>query len=138
MAPSQASALILKAAEVANPGEIFVLKMKAVRMRDLAEACRTFFSKRFGRDPRAVEIRRIGAQPGEKAHEELMNETELANAVESGDFYVIKPNLEKTGRERSSRRQVRNLSSRDIPPLTTKEIIGELSELYPLSPERQP
>jgi UDP-N-acetylglucosamine 4,6-dehydratase/5-epimerase len=136
MAPSQASALILKAGEAARPGEIFVLKMRAIRMRDLADACRTFFSERFGRDPRKVRIKRIGRQPGEKDHEELMNETEVVNAVESGDFFIIKPDQETRRRARSIPTHARGLSSRDVPPINRNEIISELSELYPEQPER--
>ncbi len=129
MAPSQASELILRAAEAAKPGEIFVLKMKTVRIGELAEACRVFFSKRLGLDPKALAIKRIGAQPGEKVHEELMNETEMASAVDSDDFYVINPN-QRAGNVIARKGGRRGFSSNDVTPLSTEEILSELSQLY--------
>ena len=130
MAPSEASELILTAAQLANSGEIFVLKMKAVRVGELAEAARTFFSKRLGRDPHSVEIKQIGIQPGEKMHEELMNETETNNAIDSHDFYVVNPNRPDVGKTSRGKSVVKGFSSANVRPLRASEIAEELSRLY--------
>jgi FlaA1/EpsC-like NDP-sugar epimerase len=100
-----------------------------VRIGELAEACRIFFSKRLSLDPKGIAIKRIGVQPGEKVHEELMNETEMASAVDSDDFYVINPNQRVGGL--IARRGGRNgFSSNDVSPLSTEEMVSELSQLY--------
>ena len=131
MAPSEAAELILKAARVANPGEIFVLKMKTVKVGQLAEASRVFFSRRFGLDPSKIGVKQIGVAPGEKLHEELMNESESAGAIESRDFYVINPNpsFGTRGAPRNLAGR-RSFSSADVAPLKVPAIIEELSLLY--------
>jgi FlaA1/EpsC-like NDP-sugar epimerase len=131
MAPSEAAELILKAARIANPGEIFVLKMKTVKVGELAEAARDFFSSRLGIDPRKIGIKQIGVQAGEKVHEELMNESETAGAVESEDFYIINPNLSsEAGKRTRVLTGLKGLSSADVPPLKLPQIMVELSHLY--------
>lgn len=129
MAPSQAAALILSAAEEAEPGDTFVLKMKAVTVGKLADACRTFFSKREGVDPKSIAIKEIGRQPGEKQHEELMNQSEMDSAISSGDFYVIKADSASGGAPR--RKGVkRTLSSDNEALLNVEQIEAELAQLY--------
>lgn len=129
MAPSQAAALILKAAEEAEPGDTYVLKMKAVTVGELAEACRAFFSRREGVDPKSIAIKEIGRQPGEKQHEELMNQTEMETAISSGDFYVIKADSAgRSAQQRSGPR--RTFSSENEAPLSVKQIEAELARLY--------
>ena len=132
MATSEASELILRASEAALPGEIFVLKMRAVRVGDLAEASRIFFSKFYGKATGRIKIQQIGVQPGEKLHEELMNDGEMSNAIESDDFYIINPSDSRTGPsvERSSEKMISGVSSKGAMPLTVSEIVQELSRLY--------
>ncbi len=129
MAPSQAAGLILKAADEAGPGDIFVLKMKTVMVGQLAEACRAFFSKRLGLNPLSIKITRIGGQPGEKEHEELMNETEMGSAIVSQDFYIIRSKAEgaTVPQVQASKRL---LSSEKPTPLSPAQIEAELARLY--------
>jgi UDP-N-acetylglucosamine 4,6-dehydratase/5-epimerase len=88
MTATQAMSLMLKANELAQGGEVFVLKMPTVRLRDLVdvvieEVCRKYSIS----EP--IEIREIGLRPGEKRYEELMNEEEKLLAWELPDMYVI-------------------------------------------------
>ena len=83
MLPSDSARMVLDVAQQHNSGKILVLKMKAVRIGDLVEACLWFFK---GHN-RAVNI--IGARLGEKTHEELMTQTEASVATDIGDMYVI-------------------------------------------------
>jgi len=59
--PSDAAELVLKVGQLAMPGEILVLKMKAVRIRDLAEASLDFYSRMYGRDPKARRLQSLRA-----------------------------------------------------------------------------
>lgn len=128
MAPAEASELVLRAAEEARQGEIFVLKMKTVRIGQLADACRTYFSRRFGVESAKVKIKSIGMQPGEKMHEQLISESEMANALETRDFYIL--NRKTSGRTLSTATTGKGFSSSDVPPLPSAAIIDVISRLY--------
>ena len=70
----EAAALVIQAGAIGGRGQIFVLDMgEPVRILDLAENMIRLSGKQPGRE---VEIRFIGARPGEKLHEELFAEGE--------------------------------------------------------------
>lgn len=131
MLPSDAAKLVLHAAELAKTGEIFVLKMKAVKIRDLAEACREFFAKFYNKELEAIKTVEIGSNPGEKMYEELMTSYEATNVVETEHFYIINPHCERMKHEtESSLHSVKSYSSNTVPLLSKEEIISFLSQLY--------
>ncbi len=90
MTPSQAIHLILKANDIANGGEIFVLKMPVVKIGDLANAIDELMQEKYDL-PQKVDIKYIGLRPGEKKFEELMTMDERLIADEQNDMYVIPP-----------------------------------------------
>ena len=127
MLPSQAAGLVLGAALIAKPGETLVLKMKAVRIRDLAEAWRDFSARLFHRDLAKIPIEVIGANPGEKLHEELMTAAEASRSYSREGFYVVPPEI---GPHRLPPHQAKPLSSSSAPLLSRQEISAILSILY--------
>jgi len=129
MLPSEAAQLVLRATELAKPGEIFVLKMKAVKIGDLAEACRDFFAKLYGKDPENIKIVKIGSNPGEKIHEELMTSYEALNAIETDQFYIINPSPERK-RHSTNPLSCKGYTSNTAPLLSKKEIVFLLSSLF--------
>jgi len=64
--------LVLKAAAYSTGGEIFILRMKSVFIRDLAEILIEELAPRYGRAPADIPIRITGATPGEKLDEDLV------------------------------------------------------------------
>ncbi|AWO74731.1 MULTISPECIES: UDP-N-acetylglucosamine 4,6-dehydratase family protein [Geobacillus] len=90
MTPSQAISLILKANELAVGGEVFVLKMPVVALKDLVEVMIEEVTKKY-RINEPIRIKEIGLRPGEKMYEELMTEDEAHTAWETDDMYVIGP-----------------------------------------------
>jgi len=129
MLPSEAAQLVLHAVELAKPGEIFVLKMKAVKIRDLAEACREFFAKLYHKDPESIKIIKIGRNPGEKIHEELMTSFEALNAIETDQFYIVNPHPERM--QHSVKPPLyKGYASNTTSLLSKKEIVLLLSRLY--------
>ena len=69
----EASRLILEAALMGEPGDLFVLDMgEPVRILDLARD----LARLAGRDPDSVPIEYIGLRPGEKLHESLFYDRE--------------------------------------------------------------
>jgi FlaA1/EpsC-like NDP-sugar epimerase len=75
MTIAEASSLILEAAALGRPGDLFVLDMgEPVRIVDLARD----LARLAGRDPDTVPIVFTGLRPGEKLHEQLYYDDELA------------------------------------------------------------
>ena len=78
-----AVSLILKAAKVAQGGEVFILKMPALKIVDLAEV----LIEKYGN--KKIEIKEIGKRPGEKIYEKIVTSTEAEQALELKNMYVL-------------------------------------------------
>ena len=68
----------------ARPGEIYIPKVAAARIMDLAKIL-------IG--DRDIPIVVTGIRPGEKLHEIMVSEEESSRTIERGDYFVIKPML---------------------------------------------
>lgn len=88
MTPSQAIELILQANELADGGEVFVLKMPVIRIGKLAEAVIEIVSKKYDID-KNIGIKCVGLRPGEKRYEELMTLDEQLIAFENEEMFII-------------------------------------------------
>ncbi|RRJ62293.1 polysaccharide biosynthesis protein [Paenibacillus oralis] len=97
MTMEEATELTLKAADYAQGGEVFVLKMPVVRLEDLINAVILEMSKKIGITPEEIEIEEIGLRPGEKMYEELMTEDEGKRARELAEMFVIPNEFVKKG-----------------------------------------
>ncbi len=77
---TQGVAFVLRCVEVMHGGEVFVPKLRAMNMVDLAHVL-------------APECRvdTIGIRPGEKLHEALISEEEASRTVEIDGMYVVQP-----------------------------------------------
>jgi FlaA1/EpsC-like NDP-sugar epimerase len=93
MSLGQAVQLVLQSCAMAQGGEVFVMKMPVARILDLAHVMIGLLAGAAGRDPREVEIRRIGPRPGEKLFEELLGEEEVRRTLESDRFLIVQPAL---------------------------------------------
>lgn len=80
---SEAIQLLLKAATVAVGGEIFVMKMNACRILDLANV----LSQNLTIKP--IKIEEIGIRLGEKLHEVLVSSHEAPNTYQYNDQYFV-------------------------------------------------
>lgn len=80
MTLKQSVQLIRHALEQGKSGETWIPHLPAMRIGDLAE----LFSERSGKP-----IRVIGLRPGEKMHEDLVNEAESARTRRDGAHYII-------------------------------------------------
>lgn len=88
MTPTQAIELILEANEIAQGGEVFVLKMPVIRVGDLAEGMIEIMSDRNS-SRICSNIEYIGLRPGEKQFEELMTLDEQTIVIEKENMYII-------------------------------------------------
>lgn len=85
MTIDEAATLVLEAAQSMHGGEVFVTKMRALRIEDLAIA----MSKRL--TGRAPELVHTGARPGEKLYEELISADEIERTLELSRLLVVLP-----------------------------------------------
>jgi len=76
--------LMFQALALAHGGEVFVLKMPAIRIEDLAQLLV---------EATDIVIEEIGMQAGEKHAEELLTDEELARAMETDDMYIVQPQI---------------------------------------------
>ncbi|WP_099190204.1 SDR family NAD(P)-dependent oxidoreductase [Tepidibacter mesophilus] len=89
MTLTDAVKLTMIAGEQSIGGEIFVLKMPIIKLKDLAEVVVEEICKKYGIDIDDVNIRTIGLRAGEKMYEELMTEEESEFAYDRGDMYAV-------------------------------------------------
>jgi len=101
MSIPDAAGLVLKAAAMlaagrrCTGGEVFILKMPALRIEDLAKV----MIRRLGGDKGKLES--IGIRPGERLHERLLTEEETCWTDELGDMLIVPPEFRRGGlRER--------------------------------------
>ncbi|WP_456279333.1 polysaccharide biosynthesis protein [Bacillus sp. AK128] len=120
MTPTQAISLILRANEQAYGGEVFVLKMPIIRLKDLVEIIIEEVKKKY-LIYKPVSIREIGTRPGEKSYEELMTEDESRIAIETDTMYIIPPSF---GVKKSSYSNSIRIGT-SLPKPTEKEVINK-------------
>lgn len=111
--------LVLRSAEHTQGGEVFVRKMPAIRIEDLAEAMISWLGPQYGYDPEAIDVEIIGRRIGETLDEKLMTEREAARALENGELYAIPP---------ETSRQTGYLDYEGIPGFEPAETIVRSSE----------
>ena len=74
--------LVFTATQCAQGGEIFISKMKAVRICDLIKEMIK---------GKSIRIKEIGLQPGEKLYEELLTPEEGMRVLENKDMFILFP-----------------------------------------------
>lgn len=87
----QAAKLVLSATHMMHGHEIFVLKMPAVSLGNLVDAAIKYYAPLVKKDPLSIRIKTIGKRAGEKVHEKLLADYEVARALETNDMYILTP-----------------------------------------------
>ncbi|NPV50420.1 MAG: polysaccharide biosynthesis protein [Candidatus Methanofastidiosum sp.] len=124
---SESTGLILKAAKLAQGGEIFILKMPVVKISNLAEVM--IEKLRYPNSNKNSGTKIIGKRIGEKLYEELMTEEESENAYEDEYMFIVKPPIleiaEDTNYEMPNnfkKTTLKNYNSKNMPLLSKEEI----------------
>jgi UDP-N-acetylglucosamine 4,6-dehydratase/5-epimerase len=116
---SHALKMISNACEKAKGGEIFIFKMKAMRITEVADVFIQVLAPKYGHEPDSISTEIIGIKPGEKIREELMTESEQRRAYETEDMLIIAPEMEKLSHVQT---YYRDLAARgDLKPFTPRE-----------------
>ena len=82
---------ILHSTSISMGREIFIKKMKAVRISDLAETMIEYFAPKYGYRADEIQIEVVGDRDGEKMDEELFSADEVENVYENEEIYVVLP-----------------------------------------------
>ena len=129
MSIPKAVELVLKSAEMAKGGEIFIFKMPALRIGDLAGVMIHELAPECGYVPDEIEIKNIGKRLGEKLYEELMTEEEAMTAYEDEEMFVVLPQTaDIVGEllyklpENFKKSEKREYSSKNVKLLTREEV----------------
>jgi FlaA1/EpsC-like NDP-sugar epimerase len=88
MSIEESAKLVLDAADQAIGGEVFVTKMPAIRIIDLAKA---MIKELYENNSTPIDIIEIGSKPGEKLYEELVSQEEMNRTIELEKFFSILP-----------------------------------------------
>ena len=96
---SEAIDLVFRAVEKSVGGEIFVLKIPAALVSDIAKVMMDSLSPK-----KKMPIETIGIRPGEKIHEVLISEAESMRTTEVDSTYVILPQIDLAGTKASHRK----------------------------------
>jgi FlaA1/EpsC-like NDP-sugar epimerase len=132
MSIERAVELMFDALLLAKGGEVFVLKMPAIRIDDLAVAMRASLAPLSGHRPEDVEIAEIGMRPGEKLSEELLTDEELTRCLETDDLFIVLPQVRSLHPERDryaypqAREPGHGISSALVEPMAAEELRGLL------------
>jgi FlaA1/EpsC-like NDP-sugar epimerase len=124
--------LLFKATELAQGGEIFIFKMKALMITDLAEVMIEELEQNYGCSPAEIKMEIIGNKLGEKLYEELMTNDESRRALETEDMFILfpgmkeLPHIDKSSYLSTSQTEIRAYSSNDVKPCSKGEIKGIL------------
>lgn len=83
--------LVKQGIERMQGGEVFVYKMPAIRIKDLAESMIETIAPNYDYATDDIDIELIGRRPGETFHEEIMSEREATRVYENDSLYSILP-----------------------------------------------
>jgi FlaA1/EpsC-like NDP-sugar epimerase len=96
---------------------------------DLAQAMIELLAPQYGHDPRAIEIKIIGAKAGEKMYEELISREEMGRSMELKDMFIVMPafraiyhEIDYTYTEATGRPVTQPYDSSQESPMTKEEI----------------
>jgi len=83
---SDAVKLVVDVPEISKGGEIFILKMSAFRLGDLAAVMEIEIAPQLGK---TISLEERSLVQGEKLHEDLLNEIEYENLLESDSLFIV-------------------------------------------------
>ncbi|AKB84296.1 SDR family NAD(P)-dependent oxidoreductase [Methanococcoides methylutens] len=114
--------LVLSATKYSSGGDLFILKMKAFKLGDLLDVLVNKIVPRLGIDKEQIIINKIGLLPGEKLHEDLLNESELSRVYEMQDMYVVLKEHESSSRSDLAEINLMSYTSSDVELISKDEL----------------
>lgn len=125
MSIDRAIELVLKAGQISKGGEIFIFKMSALRINDLAKAIIEEMAPRYGHNPKKIKVKSVGKRNGEKMYEELMNEDEAEIVHETGDMFILSSLNSKHKNAKDRKKIYRSIDGRFMAVAEIKDLLKE-------------
>ncbi len=135
MSISQAVELVIQTMTLSQDGDIFVLKMPTVKIKDLIEIIIEEYAPTIDKDPKSIQINVIGPRPGEKIDEDLISEIEYPYCEGESDKYMkITPSIQEITRKNGEISEIEEkikkfYSTQFASPLGKEKIREKLKEL---------
>ncbi len=131
MSIHQAVQLVFKSVQLMRNREIFVLKMPAVKLKELTQAIVEIFQRKND-TKKKISIKIIGKIGGERMDEKLLTLEESKGALEMKDMFIVLPNLLNPGSgydfpdgksyKSSKRAKIGDYSSKDVKKMSVPAI----------------
>lgn len=124
MSISEAVELVLKSMVMMKGSEIFILKMNALKIKDLAEVMIEELAPKYDLKPESIKIKTIGVRPGEKLSECLITEEETEHLSENKSMFILRPPIiaPQFSEEFKAKRRYEEYDSANIPKLSKERI----------------
>ncbi len=133
MTIDDAVGLVIMSILLAKGGEVFVTKMPVLGIKELAEVMISMLAPIYGYAPGKIELIEIGPRPGEKLHEELMNDEETRRSFDSEHLFVVLPafrniysDLDYNYEDLSLQPVTMTYNSANVDPMTKNDIAAFL------------
>ncbi len=133
MTKNDAVKLIVNATSLATGGEIFILKMPLLYLKDLFEVMKEILAPKYGFKPTQIKTTHIGIRPGEKLTEYLLTDFEMEHVLETKDFFILPSLFESISKSKyPGAKKPENLHSyfEKMKPIDIKEISKMLKTVY--------
>ncbi|MBI4575214.1 MAG: SDR family NAD(P)-dependent oxidoreductase [Planctomycetes bacterium] len=126
MSVAEAARLVLRAGARARGGEVFILRMPALRLSDLARVLVEALAPAYGHDPARVEVEVTGRRAGERLGERLLSPEELPRVRVLRDMFVVEPAWRKLPAGEATRAPPRREWDSEEAQLLDREAIRRL------------
>jgi len=133
MTKNDAVKLIVNATNLAIGGEIFILKMPLLYLKDLFEVMKEILAPKYGFKPTQIKTIHIGIRPGEKLTEYLLTDFEMEHVLETKDFFILPSLFESISKSKyPGTKKPNNLHNyfEKMKPIDIKEIKKMLKTVY--------
>lgn len=133
MTKNDAVKLIVNATNLAMGGEIFILKMPLLYLKDLFEVMKEILAPKYGFKPTQIKTTHIGIRPGEKLTEYLLTDFEMEHVLETKDFFILPSLFESISKSKYfGAQKPDNLHNyfEKMKPIDIKEIKKMLKTVY--------
>jgi UDP-N-acetylglucosamine 4,6-dehydratase len=119
--PKRAVQLVFEALKSGVGGELFVPKLKSMRIVDLIEVLQKHYNGKS-------KVKDIGIRPGEKINEILLDEDECTRTYELNDNYVVLSQIDKYQRD-VKYPYLKGKKPLELSSYCSKDFLAEKSEL---------
>lgn len=92
ISPKEAVNLVFDAIKYGVGGEVFVPKLPSFKITDLIQILDNKYNKKS-------KVKVIGIRPGEKIHEQMINESEISRTYEYKNLYVISSSIQEINKD---------------------------------------